>query len=235
MKDRIVWLVLIVIVLSAGILPHVLADTAETTLGEKTNIPQTSSPVNYLFIHDASVNMRRRSRIAIMQSSIRSMLRGAAPGSYAGLRLFGHRFPLDGPDVCEDTELIIPPGPILTVREDFDIQLNLLSQPVIGGGAPVGLALRQSLDDLREIPGQKEIFLYLVDLMKCETPDPIQVIRSACEVPDLHLTMVGFGLKSDLQTLEEEGVPNLSCVDIVNLVTNEDANALPDRLLTRYR
>lgn len=212
---------------------------ADTRAGAERSVAQTytdasgSPPTNYLFIHDASLNMRKRRRVSIMQSSIRTILDQAAPTSYAGLRLFGHRFPIDGSDVCADTELIIPPGPILANREDFELQLNLYSNPLVGGGAPVGLALRQSLDDLRDLEGRKELYLYLVDLIKCESPDPIQVLRSACEVNDLHLTLIGFGLRSDLQILEDERIPQLGCVDILNLVTTEEAEVFPDQLLTR--
>ena len=229
---------LLIAVLFSALFQGTLADTTDTLSdnGQPVSQLQTNAvenPVNYLFIHDTSVNMRKRRRISIMQSSTLNVLDNAAPGTHAALRLFGHRFPVEGPDTCEDTELIIPPGPIVTNREDFELQLNHYAEPVIGGGAPVGLALQQSLDNARALEGRKDVYLYLVDLMKCETPDPIEIIRSACEVSDLHLTIIGFGLRSDFRRLEAEGIPQLGCVDVINLMTNDEAEDLPDQLLTR--
>jgi 5-hydroxyisourate hydrolase-like protein (transthyretin family)/protocatechuate 3,4-dioxygenase beta subunit len=189
---------------------------------------------SYLFIHDDSLNMRRRKRISIMQTSIRTVLENIPSTAYAGLRAFGHRFPVEGPDVCNDTEIVVPMDRLVVNREDFETQLNILAYPPIGGGSPVGLALKQGISDIHRFQGPKEVYLYLVDLLKCEDTNPLDIIGSACEINDLHLTLVGFGLKSDLQTLLQSNIQRLGCVDIVNVTTPEEADTLAEQLLTRF-
>ncbi len=188
---------------------------------------------SYLFIHDTSLNMRRKQRIPLMQASIRKILENIPLNSKVGLRAFGHRFSVDGPDACTDTDMVIPFDTLNRNREDFETQLNLLKFPPIGGGAPVGLALQQGIADMRDFPGQKEIILYMVDLQKCPDDHALETITSACSVEDLHLSLVGIGLKRDLITLERANVGQLECVDIMNILTPDEAQVLPEKLLTR--
>ena len=188
----------------------------------------------YLFIHDTSQNMRRKQRIPGMQNAIQSVLDSLPPSTYAGLRAFGHRFPMDGPNACDDTDVVVPIGRLSVNREDFTEQLSLLASTEIGGAAPVGLALQRGLEDLQYVSGPKEVHLYLVDLMKCKEPNPLEVIRSACQMENLHLTLVGFGLNYDLKTLQRNNVEQLGCVDLLNIMTSEEAETLPERLQTRF-
>ncbi|MBD3309349.1 hypothetical protein GF339_23330, partial [candidate division KSB3 bacterium] len=195
---------------------------------------QTEYPLrNYLFIHDTSLNMRRKRRIPMMQDSMRSVLNQIPLTANVGLRAFGHRFPTDGPDACSDTDTLVPINRLNRNREDIETQLNLLTYPPLGGGAPVGLALEEGIADLEPFQGHKEIFLYLVDLQKCPDEQPLAIIESACEVEDLHLTLIGIGLKRDMKTLERANVQQLGCVDLINVLTPEEGEALSDRLLTR--
>lgn len=211
----------------------VLPQTEEISPQEPIQEPTPPPTRSYLFIHDTSTNMRKRQRISIMQRSIREVLDALPPAFEAGLRAFGHRFPLEGPDVCDDTDIVIPVGSVSSVRDDFENYLNTLADPVIGGGSPVGLSLQQGIADLQYVQGAKEIYLYAVDMMKCAETNPLTVLQAACEVENLHVTVIGFGLRADLQTLNEYNIPRLSCVDILNMNTAEDADALPERLLTR--
>jgi len=213
-------------------------ENSEFSLGRKLSDDSENQPEfplrSYMFIHDTSKNMRGKNRIPIMQTSIRTVLENIPSTSYIGLRAFGHRFPVEGPNVCEDTDTVVPMRRLTTNREDFENQLNILLEPGIGGGAPVGLALQQGIADLQYFQGPKEVYLYLVDLLKCDDPDPLDIIQSACQVSDLHLTLVGIGLKSDLQTLRRNNIQQLGCVDIVNVTTPEEADALSDKILTRF-
>lgn len=199
-----------------------------------STVPSDSTIDTYLLIHDTSRNMRRKRRIELMQNSMRSVLFNLPERANVGLRVFGHRFSLDGPDACEDSELVIHFDPLANNREDFEAQFNLLVNPPLGGGAPIGFSLQQARDDLRDRAGLKETFLYMVDLAVCEEPDPLEAIKSFCQVDDAHLTLIGIGLKQDLRTLEDANIGGLGCVDILNLVTPEDAEALPEKLLTRF-
>ena len=119
---------------------------------------------NYIFIHDTSKNMRKKKRIGMMQTAIRTLLNHASDSSRVGLWAFGHRFPSDGPDVCQDSEAIIAPDEASLVREDFDSQLNMLMSPPLGGGAPVGLALSNAIEDAKAFPEPKELLMFVVDL-----------------------------------------------------------------------
>ncbi len=208
---------------------------AEITASSTPRERSADAPArNYLFIHDTSKNMRRKKRIPMMQTTIRAVLDALPRSSRAGLRAFGHRFSLDGPDFCSDTENIIPLESINSNREDFEIQLNLLSAPELGGGAPVGRSIREGIKDLRSYPEPKELFTYLVDLQECPDDRPLDAIQSACDVPDLHLTLIGIGLKRDFRTLQEAQIERLGCVDVINVKTPEQAAMLPDQLLTRF-
>lgn len=245
MKRLIIWIIAVIVLMRVGIIPDVVM--ARTALNfENSGIPfgqtpatdaetqQESSLRSYLFIHDTSKNMRGKNRIPIMQTSIRAVLENIPSLSQVGLRAFGHRFPVEGPDVCDDTDIVVPVRRLAVNREDFETQLNILLDPGIGGGAPVGLALKQGIADLQYLEGPKEVYLYLVDLLKCDDPNPLDVIKSACQVNDLHLTLVGIGLKSDLQTLHRHNIQRLGCVDVLNVTTSEEAEALPDKLMTRF-
>ena len=213
---------------------------AESPDGEQTPLPNLDQesaiqrPMrNFLFIHDTSKNMRKRKRIAMMQDAIRRLLNNASPDSRAGLYAFGHRFEEDGPDACQDVEAILPVDELQFNREDFDTQLNLLSDPPLGGGAPIGLALSQGIDALRNLTEPKEVTLFGVDLQECKKDDIVGVLQTACQVPNLHVTLVGIGLRRDLQVLQEAGIDKLACVDIINVTTNEEGEELPNSLLTR--
>ncbi len=237
-----------VIILIPGLLlpSEMIWAQEESTTTQKTSEPsavnqsdtalsQTDFPErSYLFIHDTSLNMRRKRRIPLMQTSIRAVLDNLPLTSRTGMRAFGHRFSVDGPDACNDTDIAVALDPLDINREDFEIQLNLLQSPLIGGGSPVGLALQQGIADLAPIQGQKDIFLYLVDLQRCPGDKAIEAISATCEVDDLHLTLVGIGLKRDLIALQRANVEQLECVDIINIRTPEEAESLPDKLLTRF-
>ena len=187
---------------------------------------------NYIFIHDTSKNMRKKKRIGMMQTAIRTLLNHASDSSRVGLWAFGHRFPSDGPDVCQDSEAIIAPDEASLVREDFDSQLNMLMSPPLGGGAPVGLALSNAIEDAKAFPEPKELLMFVVDLNECKDK-PLEKMKAACQVPDLHLSLVGIGLKRDLQVMQEAGIDQLGCVDVINIMTPEEGDALPNLLLTR--
>lgn len=202
----------------------------ETPDGKGSGDPAAET---YLFIHDTSRNMRRKKRIPLMQDSMRQMLDALPETSNVGLQVFGHRFALDGPDACEDAEMLVPFEPLALNRDDFETHFNVLSDPPLGGGAAVGFSLQEAMKELRVYDGMKEIFLYMVDLQVCEEPDPIATIRSLCQIDDLHLTLIGIGLKQDFRTLQEENIEQLGCVDVLNLLTPEDVEELPEKLLTR--
>lgn len=187
---------------------------------------------NYLFIHDTSKNMRKRKRIAMMQDVIRRILNNASPDSRGGLIAFGHRFDEGGPDACQDVEAILPIDAIEINREDFDTQLNMLSDPPLGGGAPIGLALSQGIEAMRNLTEPKDVTLFAVDLQECKD-NVVDVLKTACQIPNLHVTIVGVGLKRDLQVLQDAGIDRLECVDIVNVTTAEEGETLTDVLLTR--
>ena len=122
--------------------------------------PVESETDTYLFVHDTSKNMRRKKRIPLMQDSMRRVLDNLPVNATVGLQVFGHRFSLDGPDACEDTEMLVPFDRLALNRDDFETQFNLLSDPPLGGGAPVGFSLRQAMEDIGVYSGMKEIFLY---------------------------------------------------------------------------
>ena len=108
MRQLIAKIVIALVVIVAATLPEITrAQTALETPEPQTRneeTPQVSPPGSYaelrtyLFIHDTSINMRKRKRIPIMQTSIRAVLDNIPSIAYAGLRAFGHRFPPDGPD-----------------------------------------------------------------------------------------------------------------------------------------
>ncbi|GAK59686.1 peptidase C1A, papain [Candidatus Vecturithrix granuli] len=237
--SKFLWSLLILVSGMAISLPSGYATTSEdenvqATSSRAENAEQRAAVDTYLLIHDTSRNMRRKKRIELMQNSMRTVIESLPESTNIGLRVFGHRFSLDGPDACEDTELVIPIEYVTNNREDFETQFNLLINPPLGGGAPVGLSLEKALDDLQGTSGLKEILLYMVDLELCRDPDPLETIRSVCQVDDSHLTLIGIGLKQDLRTLEDADINRLGCVDILNLVTPEDAEMLPQKLLTRF-
>lgn len=209
------------------------SDNEQTPTGDLGLTPTIQRPMrNYLFIHDTSKNMRKRKRIAMMQDVIRRLLNNASPDSRGGLIAFGHRFDEGGPDACQDVETLLPIDELQINRNDFDTQLNLLSDPPLGGGAPIGLALSQGIDSMKNLTGAKELTLFAIDMQECKD-NVVGALQSACQVPNLHVTMVGVGLKRDLQILQEAGVDRLECVDIVNVTTAEEGETLPDVLLTR--
>ncbi len=246
-----IMLVVMVLTLSAFLGAEMVQAETEATEGQQASDHETTEPAtdsgdsasdisspgypqrNYLFIHDTSLNMRRRRRIPLMQTSIRAVLDNVPLTSYVGMSAFGHRFSVDGLDACSDVDVLIPIDRLNKNQEDFELHLNLLKNPLLGGGAPVGLALRQGIADLQSFQGQKELYLYLVDLQKCPEDKAIETIKSACNIEDLHLTLVGIGLKRDFKTLQQASVDQLGCVDILNILTREETEALPDKLLTR--
>lgn len=208
-------------------------DSGQIPPADLEQAPTSQRPMrNFLFLHDTSKNMRKKKRIALMQDVIRRLLNNASSDSRAGLYAFGHRFEENGPDACQDVEAILPVDDLQLNREDLDTQLNMLSEPPLGGGAPIGLALSQGIDALRNLEGPKELTAFGVDLQECKD-NIVGVMQSACQVSNLHVTLVGIGLRRDLQVLQEAGVDKLECVDIINVTTTEEGEDLPNSLLTR--
>jgi hypothetical protein len=164
--------------------------------------PEPTGLAPVLFVLDASGSMRGddgsgRTKLDAAKDALNQLFAELPDDAPVGLRVYGHRVPnTDRQNGCQDTELLVPVGPLDRGR---------MSAAIAGiqatGFTPIGTSLLAGLDDLPDIPGPRTIVLVSDGIDTCSPPDPCQVARDLAGASiDLRIETIGFQADAEAAT-----------------------------------
>ena len=161
------------------------------TTGEP--IASVSAPPLIELILDASGSMTlpagQRSRMDIAKEVMAQIITRLPDDVRVALRFYGHRIEDKKPGACEDSELVVPFGPI--------DKTNLLARvravkPL--GTTPIAYTLRQLKNDFAGVPGEKTVILVTDGAEDCNGK-PAEAVQELLDAGlKLRLELVGFAL-----------------------------------------
>ncbi|MCJ7726108.1 MAG: VWA domain-containing protein, partial [Acidimicrobiia bacterium] len=148
-----------------------------------------------LLIMDSSGSMNRvdDDGVALIdgaKQALRVLVAALPESAQVGLRVYGHRVPnTDKAKGCEDTELVIPVGPV-----DVAAMIEVIDSYDAVGFTPIGLSLREAVQDLPPT-GTRTIVLVSDGIDTCAPPDPCEVAAElAAEGFNVRVHTVGLFL-----------------------------------------
>lgn len=150
-------------------------------------------PPRVELVLDASGSMKRKTGGGSMMDAARSVLtelvQRLPAGATVALRLYGHRVPEGRPNACEDSELVVPFGPL-----DRKQLTATIKKVTALGTTPIAYSLTQAGADLADAKGPTMLILVTDGKEEC-AGDPIAAM-SALRAAGLAVTLnvVGFGL-----------------------------------------
>jgi Ca-activated chloride channel family protein len=159
-----------------------------TTAGATETAPTGDGEM--VLVLDASGSMKEphgdgRSRFKAAQAALREVVTSLPGDLDVGLRVYGSRIS-DGPGSCEDSELVVPVGPL-----DRPALRQALGKARPLGNTPIAYSLREAAQDLSD-EGSRTIVLVSDGEESCNG-DPCKVARDLSQQGlDLHVDVVGF-------------------------------------------
>ncbi len=150
---------------------------------------------NVELILDASNSMwgqiKGESKISIAKEVLSQIIRGLPEEMNVGLRLYGHRYKVKDERACQDTELIIPIGPL-----QKDQLIQTIEKITPRGKTPLVYSILQSPQDFINLRGGT-VVLISDGIESCE--GDIKSIASKLKESGIELTVniIGFGIKEE--------------------------------------
>ena len=172
-------------------------------LGSLPASAQGSDPDSaILLIMDSSGSMAAddgtgQTKIAAAKEALLGLVEELPEGANVGLRVYGHRVPnTDMERGCQDTELIVPVGPL-----DPETMRDRIRSYDARGFTPIGLSLRLGA---RDLPAASNRTMILVSdgIDTCGAPPPCEVARQlARKDVDLQIETVGFQVDAEARDM----------------------------------
>jgi hypothetical protein len=159
---------------------------------------------NVELILDASNSMWGQidgvAKIAIAKDVLEQIIAGLPDEMNVGLRLYGHRYGLNDPRACQDTELNVPIDPI-----DKAMMIDIIQKIQPKGKTPLVYSVLQAGNDFRDIPNGS-IILITDGIESCD--GDINAIAPALKESgiELKLHIVGFDIKEAEARAELEAI-----------------------------
>jgi len=150
---------------------------------------------NVELILDASNSMwgqiKGESKISIAKEALKQIIVGLPEDLNVGLRLYGHRYKVEDERACQDTELIIPIGPL-----QKDQLIQTIEKITPRGKTPLVYSILQSPQDFTNLRGGT-VVLISDGIESCE--GDIESIASKLKESGIELTVniIGFGIKEE--------------------------------------
>ncbi|MGQ9673646.1 MAG: hypothetical protein ACUVV5_11050 [Candidatus Aminicenantales bacterium] len=123
---------------------------------EKEAVPEGAR--NIEIILDASNSMwgqiAGEAKITIARKVLAQIINALAETLNVGLRVYGHRYGLNDPRACTDTELLIPIGPIDKAR-----LIDTVNKIQLKGKTPLVLSVLEAIKDFEAIPNGSIILI----------------------------------------------------------------------------
>jgi len=120
-----------------------------------------AQPITIELILDVSESMAQEVdgvvKIDAAKQAILEILKELDTSFQIGFRVYGHRYPTDDPNTCQDTELLQPIAPF--TPEVHTAIAQALETLTPKGKTPIAYALEQAINDLAALPGESAIIL----------------------------------------------------------------------------
>ncbi len=189
-----------------GYLPAYMPKRAEPTklqvAFEKEAVPEGARSIEFIF--DASNSMwgqiAGEAKITIARKVLAQIINGLPETLNVGLRVYGHRYGLNDPKACTDTELLIPIGPIDKAR-----LIDTVNKTQLKGKTPLVLSVLEAIKDFAAIPNG--IVILITDGIESCGGDVNSIAQALKKSGlDMKVNIVGFDIKekearAELQTI----------------------------------
>jgi hypothetical protein len=130
--------------------------TALRVIYEEETAPETAKNIEIIF--DASNSMwgqiSGEAKITIARKVLAQIINGLPDSLSVGLRVYGHRYGLNDPKACTDTELLIPIGPIAKAR-----LIDTVNKIQLKGKTPLVLSVLEAIKDFEKIANGSAILI----------------------------------------------------------------------------
>jgi hypothetical protein len=176
--------------------------TSVRVIYEKEAAPETAKNIEIIF--DASNSMwgqiAGEAKISIARKVLAQIINGLPDSLSVGLRVYGHRYGLNDPKACTDTELLIPIGPIAKAP-----LIDMVNKIQLKGKTPLVLSVLEAIKDF-EKTANGSVILITDGIESCG--GDINSIAPAIKKSglDLKVNIVGFYItekeaRAELETI----------------------------------
>ncbi len=169
---------------------------------EKEAAPETAKNIELIF--DASNSMWGQiggeAKISIARKVLTQIINGLPDSLSVGLRVYGHRYGLNDPKACTDTELLIPIGPIAKPQ-----LIDTVNKIQLKGKTPLVLSVLEAIKDFEKL-ANGSVILITDGIESCN--GDIKSIAPAIKKSGLELNVhiVGFDIKEKEARAELESI-----------------------------
>jgi hypothetical protein len=159
---------------------------------------------NVEIIMDASNSMWGQiggeAKITIARKVLAHIINGLPDTMNVGLRVYGHRYGLNDPKACKDTQLLVPIGPVAKTQ-----LIDTVNKIQLKGKTPLVLSVLEAIKDFEKIPNGS-IILVTDGIESCN--GDIKSIGPAVKKSGLELKVhiVGFDIKEKEARAELEAI-----------------------------
>ena len=161
-------------------------------------------PKSVEIIMDASNSMwgqiAGEAKITIARKVLAQIINGLPESMHVGMRVYGHRYGLNDPKACTDTELLVPIGPIAKAQ-----LIDTVNKIQLKGKTPLVISVLEAIKDFEKIPNGT-IILVTDGIESCN--GDIKSIAPAIKAAGLELevNIVGFDIKEAAARQELESI-----------------------------
>ncbi len=169
---------------------------------EKRAAPETAKNIEIIF--DASNSMWGQiggeAKITIARKVLAQIINGLPDSLNVGLRVYGHRYGLDDPKACTDTELLIPIGPI-----DKPQLIDTVNKIQLKGKTPLVLSVLEAIKDFEKV-ANGSVILITDGIESCR--GDVNAIAQAIKKSglEINVNIVGFDIKEKEARAELESI-----------------------------
>jgi hypothetical protein len=159
---------------------------------------------NVEIIMDASNSMWGQiggeAKITIARKVLGQIISGLPETMSVGLRVYGHRYGLNDPKACTDTQLLVPIGPVAKAQ-----LIDTVNKIQLKGKTPLVLSVLEAIKDFEKIPNGS-VILVTDGIESCN--GDIKSIGPAVKKSGLELKVhiVGFDIKEKEARAELEAI-----------------------------
>ena len=165
---------------------------------------EAEAPMTVEIIMDASNSMwgqiAGEAKITIARRVLAQIIKGLPDTMNVGLRVYGHRFGLNEPQACTDTELLVPIGPV-----DKAGLTEIVNKIQLKGKTPLVHSVLEAIKDFEQITNGT-IILVTDGIESCQ--GDIKSIAPAIKAAGLavEVNIVGFDIKEKEAKAELESI-----------------------------
>jgi hypothetical protein len=159
---------------------------------------------NVEIIMDASNSMWGQiggeAKITIARKVLTQIINGLPDSMNVGMRVYGHRYGLNDPKACTDTQLLVPIGPVAKTQ-----LIDTVNKIQLKGKTPLVLSVLEAIKDFEKIPNGS-VILVTDGIESCN--GDIKSIGPAVKKSGLELKVhiVGFDIKEKEARAELEAI-----------------------------